>query len=44
MKLFWSSTHTFADAFVNTLSAAFTILSHVITESSIKLAKYSPFS
>ena len=30
-------------AFVDTLSAAFTIFSHVITESSITHAKYLPF-
>ena len=34
----------FADTFVDTLSAAFTILSQVITERSIELGKYSPFS
>ena len=41
---------TFADtvfvifvAFFDKLSAAFTILSHVITESSVKIAKYSLF-
>ena len=30
-------------AFVDTLSAAFTIFSHVITESSITHGKYLPF-
>ena len=35
---------TFAGTFVDTLSTAFIISSHVITESLVALAKYSPFS
>ena len=35
---------TFADPFVDTISAGFIILSHVITELSIVLAKYLSFS
>ena len=34
----------FRDTFFDTLSAAFTIPSHAITESSIVYANYSPFS
>ena len=45
--LLWKSVSTvliiFADPFVDTLTAGFRISSHVITESSTELAKYSPF-
>ena len=35
---------TFADKFVDTLSAAFITSSQIISESSVVIAKYSPFS